>query len=245
MKIEPHAYVAYLINQLWWERDRGLQALERITRRNIHEMDELTNRISQNKPQELGISLIRRSLRPDYGGLPEIWKIQEPAAVTSYFVSEEYQARVQVSALSRAFCDNETSRRATLLQIGLALYRLDHKQYPPQLSNLVPDYLEELPLDPYARQPFQYQPNGLNLPLGFWSYGQDYKKIDPQTPLFWSVGAGDVRLKEVFGPEYPDTADPPPDGEQPQAQKRLRRYEFINEDQGGWNNNTLAFPLSK
>jgi hypothetical protein len=241
--IAAHAYLAYLANQLWWEHERARQALDRITRRNIYDVEALTNYLADTTPREIGISRLHHWLRPDYGGLPELWVIQEPLAVTSYLVSLEYTARVPVSALKRAYCDNEVCRRATDLQLALAQYRLDHKKYPPQLADLVPNYLHELPLDPYALQPFQYQPSGLNLPLKYWNPYGDNERIEPHTSLFWTVGPGDVRLKQLHQAEFPDNSEPQPNGEEPVPKKEEPRYEFVNEQAGWWNTKNLAFPL--
>ena len=241
--IELHAHLAYQANQLWWERERAGKALDRITRRNLFEMNALTHFLTIMKPRELGISQLRHWLRPDYGGLPELWEIQEPAAVTSYLVSLEYKARVPISELNRAFCDNLVCRRATLLQLALALCRLDHKNYPSRLADLVPDYLEQLPLDLYANQPFQYEPHGLSMRLRPWSRWADREQVEPQTPLLWSVGAADVRLKEMEGEENPPNGDPPPDGEAPPPQKVEPRYEFRTDEMGWHNTKPLVFPL--
>ena len=148
--IEPHAYLAFLANQLGWERQRAEKALDRITRTNIRDVDRLTSIIDRTTPQEVGVGIVRHWLRPDFGGLPELWEIVDPAAITSYLTSLEYKARVPISDLNRAYCDNVTCRHATLLQIALALYRLEHKKYPARLAELVPEYLEQLPLDPYS-----------------------------------------------------------------------------------------------
>ncbi len=102
-------YLAFLANQLPWERERALLALDRITLRNIQEVNEVTSHVGNQQPRELGASDVRRWLRPR-GGLPELWEIEEPAAATSYLASLEYKARVSISQLNRAYCDNEVCR---------------------------------------------------------------------------------------------------------------------------------------
>jgi hypothetical protein len=208
-------------------------------------MDDLGGKLKDTTPRQVGIGMLRHWLRPDYGGLPDTWQIQNPPAVTSYLVSLEYKARVPISELSRAYCDNAVIRNATLIEIALVLYQIDHKKYPPQLADLVPDYLHELPLDTYARQPFQYLPSGLNLPLIYWTIAGGQERIEPHTPLFWSVGPGNAGLKEVERAELPDNSEPQPNGEPPPPKKEEPRYEFLSEDAAWWNTNTLAFPLKK
>jgi hypothetical protein len=244
--VEPHAYLAYLANDLWWERERALTVLDQITRFNLFDMDDLADKLNDTTPREIGNGVLRHWLRPDYGGLPDTWQIQNPAAVTSYLASLEYKARVPISELSRAYCDNAVIRNATLIEIALVLYHLDHKKYPAQLSDLAPDYLEQLPLDPYARQSFQYQRVGLDLKLKYWSPDHQYKFVDPHTPFFWSVGPGNVTLREVTegSPFFGGNDDPTPIGEEPIPNKFEPQYVFINEE-SGWNLATPAFPLPK
>jgi hypothetical protein len=111
---------------------------------------------------------------------------------------------------------------------------------------LVPEYLEQLPLDPYSLQPFQYNPSGLDLPLTFRDFDGNNKEVRPDTPLLWSVGVGNVRLREFNrGSIAEEDVKPTPEGEEPTPTKPKPRYEFFNEDQTWRNNNTLAFPLSK
>jgi hypothetical protein len=200
--IPLHVHLAYLANQLPWERARALRALGQITVRNLLEVQDFTQKVADSRPREIRQVTLRRWLRPPFVALPELWETAEPAAMTSHFMVLEYRARLSLSALCAAYCDNETYRRGTLLCLALAAYRLDHKQYPPRLGDLVPAYIKELPLDPYSAQPFQYEPAGLSLPLKFQSRSWEQIRIEPHTPLLWSVGPGDVRLKQRENTEY-------------------------------------------
>jgi hypothetical protein len=243
--ILPHLYLAYLANELPWERERAHIALERITRTNIGEIDQLTERLSSTNPQQVGIVTLRHYLRPWYDGLPEAWEVRNPAAVTSYLVSLEYKARVPIARLNRAYCDSVTCRRGTLLQIALTLYRLDHKKYASQLSDLVPEYLDQLPIDPYAQQPFHYEPAGLNHRLSYWGNNGPVR-LKARTPFLWSVGAGDVRLKlwmddRVYG-EPPEHLAP---GEEPKAKPIEPAYSFDNEGESSWGDKNFVFPLAQ
>ena len=51
---------------------------------------------------------------------------------------------------AQANCD---MRRLAFL---LAAYRADHDEYPAKLSQLRPDYLRKLPLDPFSAKPYHY-----------------------------------------------------------------------------------------
>ncbi len=63
---------------------------------------------------------------------------------------------------ARVHVDNSATQKA-LLAVGLALraYRLDHGAYPAGLSDLVPDYLDAVPNDPFAEDvPLRYRIDG-------------------------------------------------------------------------------------
>lgn len=54
----------------------------------------------------------------------------------------------------------EAKQRLATIGLALAAYRARHEEYPAELSELVPDYVAEVPLDPYTDAPFVYQLNG-------------------------------------------------------------------------------------
>jgi hypothetical protein len=244
--IPTQAYLAYLANRLWWERERADIALNQISRTNVHDVDRLVDAIAGSAPGELGVTIVRHWLRPDHGGLPPLWQIANPAAVTSYLVSLEYAARVPVYEMNRAYCDNTTCRRAALLQIALALYHIEHDKYPMRLADLVPKYLERLPFDPYSRQPFQYAPAGLGHSVECPLDHAHFMRIDPNTPFFWSAGVGNVRLREIVTSRSVANSGNPDEG--PVRTETTTIYLFVNEsqfDQVSWSDETLAFPLPK
>jgi hypothetical protein len=169
--------------------------------------------------------------------------LARPAATTSFLSSLEYEARTPVHELYRAYCDGEVCRRAAILQIALAMYHLELGGYPARLSELVPAYLDTLPLDPYAGQPFQYEATGLDLPLVRWSAFSNFQQIDANTPLLWSVGPGNARLTKWWR-NRPE----PPDAEQTGELREAVRepvYILATEEPTWWNEPALAFPLSK
>ena len=51
----------------------------------------------------------------------------------------------------------ETTRQMTIAAIALQRFKLAHGQFPAQLSNLVPDYVTSVPLDPVDGQPLHYR----------------------------------------------------------------------------------------
>lgn len=48
------------------------------------------------------------------------------------------------------------TRNMTIISLGLRRYRLKHKKLPATLDELVPDFLDAVPIDPYDGQPVRY-----------------------------------------------------------------------------------------
>jgi hypothetical protein len=79
------------------------------------------------------------------------------------------------------FSERTVRREAMLLLLrtGLAAarYRVDHGAKPSTLHELVPDYLETLPIDPYSNDSFEYSltPHGylLNSKAPGWANAAD------------------------------------------------------------------------
>lgn len=55
-----------------------------------------------------------------------------------------------------AFTMNECGNKMTELAFSLSAYRADHGKYPENIEQLVPKYLESLPLSPYNDKPLRY-----------------------------------------------------------------------------------------
>ena len=68
---------------------------------------------------------------------------------------------------------NRSSCMTRLLMIDLALraHHADHGNYPPKLDSLVPEYLTEVPLDPFCGKSFVYRPTAQEFVL--YSVGGD------------------------------------------------------------------------
>ncbi len=74
------------------------------------------------------------------------------------------------------FCLNSWALcRAAETAIALSLYRHEHGRYPRQLSDLVPDYLARLPLDPFTDEPLRYR---LDTDDDYLLYSVDKNGID-------------------------------------------------------------------
>jgi len=186
------AYLAFIANELPWERERALAALDAITDQNWQDASDLANAMATPAALNSGNYQLGRWLRPPYQPAP--WVAQQPAAATSYLASMEYTARVPVNELFLEYCNTITVQRAVLIEIALAMYRADHGEYPATLDALAPDYLVAEPSDPYAMQPFAFWPKGLEKPLSGYGFSPS-GEIPPHTPLFWSVGPNNVQLQ--------------------------------------------------
>jgi hypothetical protein len=84
----------------------------------------------------------------------------------------------------RAFWGNQASLRCAFVAIAVERYRLAHNQWPDSLTVLVPEFLRELPLDPYNGSPLKYR--RLSNGVVIYSVGLDGKdnggKLNRQNP---------------------------------------------------------------
>lgn len=99
--------------------------------------------------------------------------------------------------LIEKFCLSETMRRMMITAITLKRFQLKHGHYPENLSELVPDYLSAIPIDPMSQKPFAYHPHPQD---GYWLYSVGINGIDemskglaPKQKLFISPS---FRLKK-------------------------------------------------
>lgn len=185
--------LAFVANELPWERERAIAALDIVTQKNGDRATGLVRTLRSPPNPNGGVEEVRKYVKPEYQA--EAW--QDSAAATSYFFSMEYKARVSVNELLHEYCNAEVVRRATLIQVALAAYRAEHGTYPDTPAMLAPDFLPAVPMDPFSMQPFRYFPKGLDLPLTGFNFGEDgqtEKWISAGTPLLWSVGINDVQL---------------------------------------------------
>ncbi len=92
------------------------------------------------------------------------------------------------------FAEFEQRRRATLLLLALAAYRLEQGKLPAKLSELVDAYLPEVPLDPYSGDSFLYFPEGVppavtDIDAADLAEAQKmWPDMAPGKPGIWSTG---------------------------------------------------------
>jgi hypothetical protein len=86
--------------------------------------------------------------------------------------------------------------RAARLQAALVLYRVRHGQPAPNLDALVPEFLPDLPADPYSGQSFRYRvSDGERLPWAHRLLGGQREFLRPVPAgqgILWSVGPDGV-----------------------------------------------------
>jgi hypothetical protein len=234
------SYLAFIANELPWERTRALRAIDAITSANLKDAGQLSGYLHSIAVPNDPHSILRY-------WMGDSWSLQNPQienasvrwlftpAATSYLVRDEYLARVPLQAFYHELCDIETCRHATLLGIALTLFNHDHNHYPDTLATLVPKYIDPEPLDPYSGRSFAYVPQGLDLEL------QGGGILSPGTPFFYSVGIGKASVARR------DTTYSQQDDNNSNVELVVRQvatYYLLDEGQN-WCNDPLVFPLAK
>jgi hypothetical protein len=105
--------------------------------------------------------------------------------------------------------------RATRLKLILALYQLKEKRPAPSLEALVPEYMLEVPIDPYSGKPFRYRVSkGENITEQFFE--EDRLRFSPEPKerirhipagqgILWSVGLDGI---DNGGAKHGESLDP-------------------------------------
>ncbi len=180
------------------------------------------------------------------------------ACATSFLVTEELERSGNLRSLLNNWTEFVAQSRALSVQLALLAYRLDHDKYPDTLAELVPDYLPRMINDPYSGKPFEYRPEGLDLPLirSNRFEGGILPSIPAGTPLLWSVDLSGNHLQEFralvrdgetidyksagsYGGEFG------PMNNQTEEDEWLTFYRFQPDAGYGSSANFLVFPLPK
>jgi tetratricopeptide (TPR) repeat protein len=262
LETEPPPYewtspLLLLSNRLPGEQQRGLVALDRLTAQSLNYASAVvhlarggTGRGGRNaeavdNPREL----IRMAPYSELYAIHSIafnaqWasflfanRLAE-ASATSFFAADILNHLSNLGWQLRNWANEETRRRATLIQLALLAYRIDHDEYPESLGKLKdywPTMLSWNVNDPYSNKPFKYHPKGLEHPLKMASE----KIIQAETPLLWSVGSANWKLLETF--EY----DPNDRIAKREFQTDLGQtvFKFIPQETDGHYSENLVFEL--
>jgi hypothetical protein len=208
-------YLAMLFNDLPWERERALREVDIATSSHIETSQRVVFGLAGPGQIAYGEPVFRREVvsrgvhaRIDGqlgAGLPRLQPLPSLAAF-------ELQSRENFDELMLGLVTLAVHRRATLTQFALTLYQRENGRYPDSLKELVPKYLDTMPLDPYSGEPFQYRPQGFDLPLiGAFGSESPRNRLPARTPLFWSVGPANathpVKLS-LYTPSVDITTEP-------------------------------------
>lgn len=115
--------------------------------------------------------------------------------VLGFGVRSEYEEMAQTECLARM----------VRLAYAVAAYAANHKRhYPASLDELIPDYLQEIPADPFTGRPIAYQlrKNGFSLS----SLGADGKQNDPDGRFRHVLGNIDIETM-LHDEEYRETEE--------------------------------------
>lgn len=88
----------------------------------------------------------------------------------------------------------------TQIETALSLYKIDHNRYPRRLSDLVPAYFENLPIDPFSGEAFHYSPLPSGRGYQLYSVGPDRKDDGGQiryVPEEGTISDGDLFPKKA------------------------------------------------
>jgi hypothetical protein len=233
-------HLAYLANQIPWERERALRALDVLTALDVERIqsveDPLFNNESRIAWQSSGDTLRARitAARPE--SVLQFTRPDYQAARTSYLASMEYQARVRIDQFLKEIVDAEVRRRALGLQLALITYLRQHGEYPGALELLLPDHLAQEPFDPYTGEAFRFEPAGLSLPI---HGGQRDEGLVAGTPILWSPGIASASFQ--FAERSVSSDDP--DAE-PQRERGFRLLpDYLSAQTWSWSEEGLVFPL--
>ncbi|MBU0637432.1 MAG: type II secretion system protein GspG [Planctomycetes bacterium] len=117
------------------------------------------------------------------------------------------------AAAYSTFVGATAHRRATRIMLALNLYHARQGHYPTTLSSLVPEFIDDLPPDPYTEEPFRYRPTA-DAEFILYSCGRDGVDNGGVMPLDQygrparGQSADDVYTHPRWPPIYEPTAVP-------------------------------------
>jgi hypothetical protein len=225
--------LAYMANKLPWERRRALQALDLMTAQQIRWLNGLVECLTTGKSNEWPHSAdqFRENLASNLANeTPTGYSILGRPADTSFLAALEFTARVSPWSLYEQLAAAQVDRNGTILQLALVAYRRNHDAYPESLDQLVPDYLEQVPIDPYSGTPFLYRPKGVDrIVSGVYVPPHYDARIEPSTPFFWSVGR--FNLNKLIQTTDTSTIRDSDDPNAPPIESKADVYQLTNEEQ--------------
>lgn len=132
-----------------WERWRFQRKLRRQAFFSVSNADGLQRQLESHQP----LSLVH--LNVDLGPYPH-----ERSLLEDTTLPPDMQGGFQLVMFNQ-FAGRAEAFRATILRLALADWLREHGRYPSSLSELVPTYFAEVPLDPISAGEFVYFPRGV------------------------------------------------------------------------------------
>ena len=86
--------------------------------------------------------------------------------------------------------------RKAKLVTALALFQLDKEAYPKSLTEIVPAYLPQMPVDPFSGEAFRYQSQSGGRDYSLYSVGPD--RADQQGATLYDPTNGTVSAGDIF-----------------------------------------------
>jgi len=167
-------WAALAVQWLPWERARALRGLNLMTARDLKSFLDVESAILR----EASFAF------PDDPREKQEWLALMRS--TPLLAALHYSPRSW--AYTRDLASMTTRRRAVHLLLALQAWKIEHGELPKTLDELVGPYLERLPLDPYAAEPFRYFRQGLPIPIRSspWGSGES-EVVEAGRPFIWST----------------------------------------------------------
>ncbi len=170
----------------------------------IIENSEFSDYIDGNWIDRVEYWILRPAIKTEIINQLHFWEKMVPAAQLPYYQTDEIRKEVEEKSrklpwhakLTRSLLPNlttamfkEANLEANLLaaQVGIAckVYKNERGNYPEKISDLVPDYLDKEPLDPFNGKPFVYQRED----SGFIVYSIGSNRKDDEGRGTWNITA--------------------------------------------------------
>ncbi len=127
-----------------------------------------------------------------YYEAPPQWQKRETEVL---FSRSGFLTRVLIPAIGRsrqAAAEGDAARQLALVAVALVNYRAKHDKFPDTLDALVPDYLPQVPRDPFDGKPLRFKAEGKGVVV--YSVGPDLKD-DGGKPWDADKREGDLTLR--------------------------------------------------
>lgn len=170
--------VGWIVNHLlFWERDRAIRLLD------IDFADHVE-----------GIRRADRLLSNwQSGALEPLLSAERDQRFERWRATTLGHSLSQLPDLHKSLLFATFPERALPLLLGLYARRNERGKFPSNLSVLVGQYLDALPVDPFTGQPFAFEPEGFPNDLAEFS-------IAARQPVLWSPGMTGIRVLPVAIP---------------------------------------------